>query len=198
MDRPTKATKRRTEMMLETPSSPLETICGGFASEGRASVDTAEILQIWAVFSGISCGFWKGMVLLLEERGSGEVSERDEMWILSELRGFGLRMEEREWEERDGHRYVVAIFSSAAHFNFIRSSWNGWGRDMTRWCSKHHVTVCAPEEAVGCWHLSYENYTPSNAQSSLALLYIATVSLLIFWIFNNFLFNRKKINILLK
>ena len=54
MDRPTKAKKRRTEMMLETPSSPLETIYRESASKGRASVDTEDILQIWAIFVMIS------------------------------------------------------------------------------------------------------------------------------------------------
>ncbi|KAI8523730.1 hypothetical protein RHMOL_Rhmol13G0095100 [Rhododendron molle] len=79
-----KAKNRRTEMMVETPSPPLEaTICSefstGFASTGKASPETAEVFQNWALFGGISR---RGVVL--NWMALFEVSERDEsLWVFS-------------------------------------------------------------------------------------------------------------------
>lgn len=112
IDRPMKAKNRRTEMMVETPSPPLEaTICSefstGFASTGKASPETAEVFQNWALFGGISR---RGVVL--NWMALFEVSERDEsLWVFSEKkRGFGLRKEEERGKgERDIERDVAAM-----------------------------------------------------------------------------------------
>lgn len=124
IDRPMKAKNRRTEMMVETPSPPLEaTICSefstGFASTGKASPETAEVFQNWALFGGISRrGVFSWMALF-------EVSESDEsLWAFSEKkRGFGLRKgEERGKGERDIEREVAAMVHLPPLLSFGKGS----------------------------------------------------------------------------
>lgn len=123
-----KAKNRRTETMEETPSSPLEAtiwseFSTGFASKGKASPETAEIFQIWALFRGIPRGGVLKWMGFFEERVE-EVSERDELLkVLSEKRGFGLRMEEERGRgERDAEIEVVAMVHLLPRLSFGEGS----------------------------------------------------------------------------